>query len=69
MDHEVYLADEHAERRRSPRTNEIGDAAAECAKSRMEQSKTEIFFTTTALFFDPFKSRFDHHSSQLHILA
>ena len=44
MDHEVYLADEHAERRRSPRTNEIGDAAAECAKSRMEQSKTEIFF-------------------------
>ena len=64
MDQEVYLADEHAECRRSLKTNEIGDVAAEGAKSRMEQSRTEIFLTTTALFFDPFKSRFDHYSSR-----
>ena len=44
MDHEVCLADEHAERQRSLRTNEIGDAAAEGAKFRMEQSRTEIFW-------------------------
>ena len=43
-DHGVCLAAEHAERRRSPSTTKIGDATAEGAKSRMEQSGNKIFF-------------------------
>ena len=56
MDHKVCLANEHAERRGLPRSNKIGDAAAEGVKSRMGQSRTEILFWQQALF-DPFKSR------------
>ena len=50
LDHEVCLADEHAERRRLQRTNKIRDAAAEGAKSRMEPSRTEFFFGDNRTF-------------------
>ena len=42
LGHDVCLANEHAECRRSPESNKIRDAAAEGAKSRMEQSETKI---------------------------
>ena len=62
-DHAVCLAAEHAERRRSPSTTEIGDAAAEGAKSRMKQPRTEIFLTTAALLIC-FKSDLANYPSQ-----
>ena len=47
-DHEVCLAPEHAERRRSPSTTEFGDAAAKGAKSIKWKNPEQDFFLTTA---------------------
>ena len=43
QDHEVCLAAEHAERRRSPSTTEIGDAAAEGANPEWNNPETSFF--------------------------
>ena len=43
-DHEVCLAAEHAERRRSPSTTEVGDAAAKGAKSIKWKNPQQDFF-------------------------
>ena len=42
-DHAVCLAAEHAERRRSPSTTEVGDAAAEGAKSEWNNLEQRFF--------------------------
>ena len=42
-DHEVCLAAEYAERRRSPSTTEFGDAAAQGANPESNNPETRIF--------------------------
>ena len=66
-DHEVCLAAEHAEHRKSPSTTEFGDAAAEGAKiHKMEESRTRLFFDDCSMAWQiRFKSELAHYSSQL----
>jgi hypothetical protein len=64
-DHEVCLAAEHVERRRSPSTTEFGDAAAEGAKSIKWKNPEQDFFDDCSMAWQiRFKSELAHYSLQ-----